>query len=155
MAGDIVVNKIQALSVNEDTLDDLTIHGMVINDANTVLLTDLNSALPANVAIDTRYVLVNPFGINTPVEAIAEVFANSVWSAISGHIYPSSSSNASGIGAYYVEGVGVVLQTGKNSLMYTPIAGEASVYSGSGHGAGLPTTISAPCRVRVTRIGGN
>jgi len=151
MPGDIVVNKIQALSVNEDTLDDLTIHGMVINDANTVLLTDLNSALPASVAINTKYVLVNPFGVNTPVEAVAEVQAsNGEWSESPFMVY-GSLTNIGGTKAGYLEGVGIVVQTGTSYVLRT----SAPAYNGSTHTDTATSTVSAPCRVRVTRIGGN
>ena len=36
----------------------------------------VTAQLPVNIAINSRYVLPNPFGVNTPVECWAEVFAN-------------------------------------------------------------------------------
>ena len=97
--------------------------------------------LPANIAINTRYVLPNPFGNNTPVICIAEVFVNNKW-ADSGFIY---SGDGYGTMASFVQGEGIVVQTG-GAAMST-----VSKDSGSGHGTGLRTT-SAPCRVFVRKL---
>ncbi|MCF5862692.1 phage tail protein [Aeromonas veronii] len=98
--------------------------------------------LPANIAINSRYVLPNPFGNNTPVICWAEVFANGKWSR-TGWAF----ANASGYGtnASYVQGEGVVVQTGGNALL------ARSSEAGSGHG--ITTTVtSAPCRVFVRKL---
>ena len=143
MAGDLTVAKLHANTINEDTQSDLTIHGMVINDANTVLLTDANSVLPVNIAISTRYVLVNPFGINVPVEVVAEILISGTWSDAR-WLY---TTGGYGTRANYVDGVGVVVQTGGTAIA------TSSVNTGGGHGYTGNVT-STPCRVRVTRIGG-
>ena len=99
--------------------------------------------LPANVAINSRYVLPNPFGSNTPVECWAEVFANNKWSR-TGFIY---SLNIGGYGtdASYVQGDGIVVQTGGIAVLTVSHA------SGSGHGISAAVT-SAPCRVFVRKL---
>ena len=97
--------------------------------------------LPANIAINNRYVLPNPFGNNTPVICIAEVFANNKW-ADSGFVY---SGGGYGTMASYVQGEGIVVQTGGIAVSMT------SRDSGSGHGTGSTIT-SAPCRVFVRKL---
>lgn len=102
--------------------------------------------LPANVAINSRYVLPNPFGSNTPVECWAEVFANNKWSR-TGFTYATNGSGSSGYGANasYVQGEGIVVQTGGNAVL------TFSNNSGSGHGISATVT-SAPCRVFVRKL---
>ena len=102
--------------------------------------------LPANVAINSRYVLQNPFGINVPVECWAEIFANNRW-ARTGFMYGSNGTSSGGYGttASYVQGEGVVVQTGGNAVLTT------SSTSGSGHNIAAVIT-SAPCRVFVRKL---
>ena len=102
--------------------------------------------LPANVAINSRYVLTNPFGINVPVECWAEIFANNRW-ARTGFMYGSNGSSSGGYGttASYVQGEGIVVQTGGNAVLTT------SSTSGSGHNIAAVIT-SAPCRVFVRKL---
>ena len=102
--------------------------------------------LPANVAINSRYVLTNPFGINVPVECWAEIFTNNRW-ARTGFMYGSNGSSSGGYGttASYVQGEGVVVQTGGNAVLTT------SSTSGSGHNIAAVIT-SAPCRVFVRKL---
>lgn len=147
MAGDLTVANLNANTINAGGAGTLTIEDVVIMDDNTALLTDANSVLPASVVNNTRYVLVNPFGINVPVEVEAEIYSSTgIWSR-TGHFYDASA--AWGTSASYVEGVGIVVQTATTSVMN----GTAS-YGGGGHGTATTIT-TAPCRVRVTRIGGN
>ena len=97
--------------------------------------------LPANIAINSRYVIPNPFGNNTPVICWAEVFANGVWSN-AGWIY---SAGGYGTEASYVQGVGVVIQTGGTAI--------ATLSNNSGGGHGINTNVvSAPCRVFVRKL---
>ena len=102
--------------------------------------------LPANVAINSRYVLTNPFGINVPVECWAEIFTNNRW-ARTGFMYGSNGSSSGGYGttASYVQGEGVVVQTGGNAVVTT------SSTSGGGHNIAAVIT-SAPCRVFVRKL---
>lgn len=102
--------------------------------------------LPANVAINSRYVLPNPFGINVPVECWAEIFTNNRW-ARTGFMYGSNGSSSGGYGttASYVQGEGIVVQTGGNAVLTT------SSTSGSGHDIAA-VIMSAPCRVFVRKL---
>ncbi|WP_067586384.1 phage tail protein [Endozoicomonas ascidiicola] len=98
------------------------------------------------VTNNNRYVQVNPFGNDTPVLCVAEVYHNSKWSQI-GFIYSSSSTKSYGITASYISGEGVVIQTGDGRIMPSK-----AVHSGSGADFTTPVT-SAPCRVHVWRVG--
>lgn len=100
--------------------------------------------LPANIAVNSRYVLPNPFGINTPVECWAEVFVNNKW-ADTGFIYDTASSGGYGAKASFVQGEGVVVQTGNLRVCTN------SNYAGGGHGA-VGLISSAPCRVFVRKL---
>lgn len=97
--------------------------------------------LPANIVKNTRYVLPNPFGINTPVECWAEVFANGRW-ACTGWAY---ANGGYGTNASYVQGEGIVVQTGGLDVAAN------SANTGGGHGLVAGAT-SAPCRVFVRKL---
>lgn len=97
--------------------------------------------LPASVAVNSRYVLPNPFGVNTPVECWAEVFTNNKWSR-TGFIY---TSGGIGVDASYVQGEGIVVQTGGAAVV------APSVNSGSGHSISA-IVMSARCRVFVRKL---
>lgn len=99
--------------------------------------------LPEIVVKNTRYVLPNPFGINTPVICWAEVSANGKW-ARSGWVY-SSATGSYGTSASYVQGEGIVVQTGNYKV--------ASNSHLTGGGNGLAGEVeSAPCRVFVRKL---
>lgn len=102
--------------------------------------------LPTNVAVNSRYVLPNPFGINVPVECWAEIFANNRW-ARAGFMFGVNGTSSGGYGtaASYVQGEGVVVQTGTHAVLITSSA------SGSGHNIAAVIT-SAPCRVFVCKL---
>lgn len=97
--------------------------------------------LPANITINTRYVLPNPFGNDTPVICWAEAFTNNRWSQ-TGFIYAPSGC---GTAASYVQGEGIVVQTGGLAVL------TASNNAGSGHGT-PEAALSAPCRVFVHKL---
>lgn len=97
--------------------------------------------LPANISINSRYVLPNPFGNTTPVICWAEVFTNGKW-ARTGFIYTTASSGTS---ASYVQGEGIVVQTGTANVA-TP-----AIVDGGGHGGSSYIT-TAPCRVFVRKL---
>lgn len=98
--------------------------------------------LPANIGINSRYVLPNPFGNNTPVICWAEIFANGKWSR-TGFVFYATSGQ--GTNASYVQGEGIVVQTGGNALLAWSTDG------GSGHNTKTSVT-SAPCRVFVRKL---
>lgn len=103
--------------------------------------------LPAVVNKGTPYVLPNPFGNNTPVICWAEIYANNEW-ANTGWAFVSQSGQAYGTRASYVQGKGIVVQTGAAAVVAT-----YSVESGGGHGGYTGALASAPCRVFIEKIG--
>lgn len=105
----------------------------------------VSAALPANVVADRRYVLENPFGANVPVLVQVEVFVNGVW-ANPGHSYVGASPGSYGAIASYVQGVGIVVQTGSG------IVCGLSRDMGGGHGNTTTNVSSAPCRVFVRKM---
>ena len=94
---------------------------------------------------NTRYVKPNPFGNNTPVICEAEVLINAKW-ANPNFIYSYNGDTSYGVVASYVKGEGIIAQTGKAAVK------SASFNSGGGHGLS-GSTVSAPCRVHVWRVG--
>lgn len=105
------------------------------------------SGLPTNVAINTRYVLQNPFGVNTRVQVIAELYLSGKW-AVPGHDGNIGSGLVSvGTVGAYVQGEGVIVQTGVNGVA------SQSALLGGGHGITSTTTVTtAPCRVFVSKL---
>ena len=105
--------------------------------------------LPANIVNNFRYVLPNPFGINTRVDVTVELYLNGKWAG-PGHDGNTGTGNSSvGVSAFYVQGEGIVIQTGTNfvSAQSSLVGGGHGVTSNSG-------TISAPCRVAVREFEG-
>lgn len=98
--------------------------------------------LPTDIAVNSRYVIPNPFGNNTPVVCWAELFINGKWSKV-GWIYDAS--GGWGADACYVQGEGIVLQTGSYRLAWD------SNKSGGGHGWAGGTFTLAKCRIFVVR----
>ena len=96
--------------------------------------------LPANIAVNSRYVLPNPFGVNTPVECWAELLINGVWADA------GWGGDAYGTRASYVQGQGVVVQSGKLG-----VAAESQL-CGGGHGFSTGYRTTAPCRVFVRKL---
>ncbi|SFC57643.1 hypothetical protein [Kosakonia oryzae] len=96
------------------------------------------------VGVNTRTVFTNPFGVNVPVVVEAEIQIGGVWSR-TGWAFNSSTANAYGVNASYVEGTGIVLQTAVSYLW------AGSNVSGGGHGVTTSGT-SAPCRIHVWKV---
>lgn len=99
--------------------------------------------LPANIAVNTRYVLPNPFGVNTPVLCVAEVLSGGKW-ADPGWAYTGANS-VYGVRAGYVQGEGVIVQTGRNYII------GAAVDMGGLGGSQIAAT-SLPCRIFVRKM---
>ena len=112
----------------------------VLEQTNDYALIDLGTA-----SNNTRYVKPNPFGNNTPVICEAEVLINAKW-ANPNFIYSYNGDTSYGVVASYVKGEGIIAQTGKAAVK------SASFNSGGGHGLS-GSTVSAPCRVHVWRVG--
>ena len=121
----------------------------LVNALGTGAPNELVSAeLPANITINTRYVLTNPFGVNVPVIGWAEVFYNNKW-AQAGFVYNASADAGYGVCFDYVQGEGVIIQTGSAELLAS-----ISSKTGSGHGKTVTTVVtSAPCRVFIQKLG--
>lgn len=103
----------------------------------------VSAALPPTITKNSSYTLENPFGVNTPVDCVAEIFVNDRWSRVDG-VY--NQPNGLGTGAFYVQGVGIILQTGSYAMMI------GSKLSLSGHGwTGGDVINPVPCRVFVSR----
>ena len=98
--------------------------------------------LPSNVAINTRYVLPNPFGNNTPVICWAELHLTGIWADVG---FADNQTNGLGTKASYVQGVGIIVQTGSYKLNAKP------AFAGGGHGITAEYT-TAPCRVFVRKL---
>ncbi len=93
-------------------------------------------------AVNTRYVLTNPFGINTPVIAMVETLMEGVWAEM-GWFY---SGGGYGVKASYVQGSGIIVQTGSIHTGYT------SSGIGGGHGATGGNKDGGRLRVQVWRL---
>lgn len=98
------------------------------------------SQLPANVVPNSRYVLPNPFGNNTPVIVCAELLLPDGWAA-SGYIYVNGGY---GTTAHYVQGVGIVVKTGGIKVFYAE--------GGGWHTSNVIDATKAPCRVFVRKL---
>jgi hypothetical protein len=101
---------------------------------------------PANVAINTRYVIANPFP-GYRVICIPEIQIDGVW----GNPRWLYNNGGQGVRASQHNDSGIVVQTGQGALF------SASANSGSSFGTGSNPPGSAdpkPCRVRVYKIRG-
>lgn len=105
----------------------------------------VSDALPANVTTNSRYVLANPFGINTPVQVVAEVMYNGAW-AETGWLYAQSIDSGYGVRGMYKQGEGIIVQTGNGSLL------ARNTRIGCGHIVTVDDVKSLPCRVFVRKM---
>lgn len=72
----------------------------------------------ASMPLNTRTVLVNPFGNNVPVVTMCEVFSPTLskWSTTP-HTYDVSRNLSFGVTSAYAEGEGIVLRSGTGALL--------------------------------------
>ncbi len=108
----------------------------------------VDSALGANGIVSTysKYTLQNPFGANTPVLVVLEIYGNFGWgNPLWVHDAGGGGRGFSGAAAHYIENKGIVVQTCANYLC-APIAYAPQVASD-----GIIHT--APCRIHVWKIG--
>ena len=99
---------------------------------------------PANVTVNSRYVVDNPFP-GYYVECVAEVYYNGKWGAAPDDGDPGSGSYGVGVMAYDFDN-SIVIQTGR-SVLLTSSASASNPFN-------LATTITtAPCRIKVWKIG--
>lgn len=102
------------------------------------------------MALSQRKVMANPFGINQPVEVVAEIQRTDLSSlpqprwGETGWIY---ANGGYGVKASYMEGEGIVVQCGNVSM------GNTSVQTGSPHQITSPAAVNnLPVRVHVRKI---
>ena len=121
--------------------------------SETYSKTEVNGKLPVtgysllsfgSVRYNSRYVKTNPFGNSTPVLCFAEVSIDNKWASAGWSYYASGQSF--GTRAQYVQGEGIIVQTGTQLVMNN------SAFSGGGH-RNSSSRLSAPCRVHVWRLG--
>lgn len=106
----------------------------------------VETQLPTTISNDTRYVLPNPFGANARVQAIAELYVNGKWAEPGWDGNTGTGALAYGVRATYVQGEGIVVQTGATTVIV------ASKLGGGGHGYSGASLTSAPCRVFVRKL---
>lgn len=120
------------------------------NDIGYALLTSTNDAVLLAPALGSRSVLVNPFGIDTPVLCQAEIYHATLQKWIVSPWFSSGTASASfGLAVAAHQGEGIILKTGKSGYI------AANPYSGSSVemvGTGNYTTPS-PVRIHVWSIG--
>ena len=97
----------------------------------------------SNIGLSKTITLPNPFGNNTPVICIAEINYNNDWGQ-TGFVL-NTTVGGYGITASYVQGKGIVVQTGNVALT------TLSVYTGNPFNITAGNVTSAPFRVRVIK----
>lgn len=97
-------------------------------------------------ALNSRTVIGNPFGNETPVICIPEIFHATLqkWVAIS-WIY-SGSSESTGLVAWYSEGEGIVLNTGNRAFLRN------SSWTGCSQPISSDYTTLSPVRINVFKV---
>ncbi|RQM78849.1 hypothetical protein EHZ47_01790 [Aeromonas jandaei] len=105
----------------------------------------VDAKLPASVVSNTRYVLTNPFGLNTPVICFAELLLGGIWADAKFGSDAGTGAHGYGASAMYAQGLGIILQTGRNGVSVD------SAMSGGGHGS-TGIISSAPCRIFVRKL---
>ncbi len=96
---------------------------------------------------DSRYVLENPFGVDTPIIVQIEVYASGKWGCAGwGLVDPAS--GARGVCAYGVRGQGIIIQTGSVGLL-----GTARSYGNSFGSSQGSVDNNLPARVHVWKVG--
>lgn len=139
-----------ALLRKDDNLASLTDKGAARTELSVFSKAEINARIGyalisvGAVAINTRTVQTNPFGNNVPVIVEAELFSNGVWGK-TGWAFNGSNANSFGVSAGFVEGVGIVIQTGQNGLATN------SVLTGGLHGP-ISATTTGNCRIHVWKV---
>ncbi|MGL5016125.1 MAG: phage tail protein, partial [Bacteroidales bacterium] len=100
--------------------------------------------IPDNIVTNTRYLIQNPFGKNTPVIVVAEILVNGAW--CDPQFAMADQNSGYGVKASYKQEEGIILQTGDAPLSLLVQNGQC----GTGHN-NPPATPTAPCRIRVIK----
>lgn len=100
------------------------------------------------IALNTRTVFSNPFGINTPVNVVVEAQISGKW-AITGWITTVNGTQYSsyGLSAGFVSNEGIVVQAGTGG-----VTGQPSAVTGGLHGLVTLPSNSAPVRIHVFKV---
>lgn len=95
-----------------------------------------------NIALNSRTVLANPFGNNTPVWCVAEIFHATLQTWIATNWATNLSVNSAyGLSAWYHDGEGIILRAGQ--------AGFVTGNGGSGSSIDPPANYSTPSPARI------
>ncbi|WP_241609714.1 hypothetical protein, partial [Rosenbergiella australiborealis] len=97
------------------------------------------------ISNNNRYVFNNPFGNGTPVLCYVEVYFNNKWYSPGVSFVNLSTWGGGGSFAGYVEGEGIIIQTGYVSVSYNSNTG-CGLY-----GADINLS-NAPCRIHVWKV---
>ena len=100
--------------------------------------------LPANISVNSRYVMDNPFP-GYEVSCRAEVLYNGMWN--DARYTSGTSSTAYGVHASIINTDQIVVQTGVTALV------AYSAASGNGFGITSNVTGTLPCRIKVWKVG--
>lgn len=120
-----------------------------ITDAVTPVSNRIGYALLSltNPALNTRTVTANPFGNNTPVMCLAEIFHATLQTWIVSPWFSSGTSSASiGMSAAFHTGEGIILKTGSSAFIASP------PYSGSSVDVPSNYTTPSPVRIHVWKV---
>lgn len=146
----VYVVRVAFVAGNSGTVDMLQLQAdLELLKAQT---TALNSSIgytllpQGTTGLNQRQVLVNPFGINTPVICIVEIKVGNVWQTPGWIFNPSLGSF--GVAAAGLQGEGIIVQSGSYRLSAMPQSG-----GGSGGTGGSQELTSAPFRVHVFSVG--
>lgn len=146
----VYVVRVAFVAGNSGTVDMLQLQAdLELLKAQT---TALNSSIgytllpQGTTGLNQRQVLVNPFGINTPVICIVEIKVGNVWQTPGWVFNPSVGSF--GVAAAGLQGEGIIVQSGSYRLSALPQSG-----GGSGGTGGSQDLTSAPFRVHVFSVG--
>ena len=97
-----------------------------------------------NPSLNSRTVMPNPFGNNTPVSCVCEIFHSTLQKWVTTPWVYSSASSIHGINAAYSEGEGVVVVTAPTSF--------ASYQSGPSQTMTSNYSTPSPVRIRITKV---
>lgn len=127
-----------------------TVANTSVQDAVTALSARMGYALvttSSNLALNSRMVLTNPFGANTPVVVECEIFhATSQKWVTTPWVSGLSSSNTYGVLAAYSEGEGIILRSAPVGFVAAnPVSGSSQEFSGN-------YTTPSPIRVHVFKV---
>jgi len=121
--------------------DDLTVGGLTKLNGN-VRIVDFGT-----VAVNSKYVVDNPFGNDVYVQVEVQLYVNGEWGKVTGYTDNTGSAEISGVVGGFISGVGIVVRTAEDHIVYVQPDRFPSVLTPT------VTLATAPCRCIVTYIG--